>query len=160
MIALAVGFLEAFFARRAGKLLDQAGGAAYKAFDDKLSALYGWVRQKFTGKDSAERALRMFEKDPGDEDPRDAFAEALKSVLDSDPQSQGQLGQFVDELKKLRPAGVTIRGLAQADKVAGQQTGVSVEGKLAAGDTVEGTAKAGTVEAGGSQAGVSYRPGT
>ena len=53
-----------------------------------------------------------------------------------------------------------IRGLAQADTVAGEQAGVNIEGKLEQGTSVEGRAISGSVEAGGKQAGVIYRPGS
>jgi hypothetical protein len=159
MIALAIGFLEAYFDLKAGMLVDKAAHKATEVFDKKLGEFYGWVHQKVTGKPSAERALRMFAELPGGKDQQDTFSEELEGAIGGDPQAQQQLNAMITELKRLRPAGVTIRGLAEASVVAGEQAGVDIEGTLAAGDSVTGQAIAGSIEPGGKQAGVVYRPG-
>ena len=84
MIGLAIGFLEAYFERKAGKLLDKAGHELSAAFDEKLSTLYAWIHGKFTGKPSAERSLRMLADKPDGKDQQDGVADELESVIGND----------------------------------------------------------------------------
>src|SRR6266852_1455158 len=140
MIELAVGFLGTYIARKAEKLVERAGVDVDAAFDNKLGDLYEWVKTKITGRPSAERSLRILEKDPQDADTQSLLQSELVTALSDDPSAQARLASLVDELKQLRPTGVTVRGLATSEEVAagGQQVGAQAEGPLPEGSTVQG----------------------
>jgi hypothetical protein len=153
---IAVGFLAAYLGRKAQGLVGRAGREIDAAFDQKLSEFYGWVKGKLTGRSSAERSLRLLEKDPDGVDEQEQVGEELGATFAGDASGEAELSEWIAELKRLRPPGVRIRGIAEAGTVAegAFQAGVRAEGPLAEGSEVTGEAKAGEVA--GTNIGVEY----
>jgi hypothetical protein len=149
MIETAVGYLAAYFGRRA---LGVIGKKVDDAMDQGLTHLYEWVRARLTGRPTAELSLSMLEKEPEGEDQRALVANQLAEALGGDEATVAELKAMIEQLDKLRPPGITIRGLARAEDVYGEQIGVDVEGPLPETGQIEGTAEAKKVH--GSNVGV------
>jgi hypothetical protein len=161
MIEVAIGFLGAYLARKAAGLLDQAGSDVDKAVDRRLGDLYEFVKGKLVNRGSrAQRALRILEKSPEDNDSQDQVAEELQAALVDDAPGAENLQTIIEDLNRLDPTGVRLRGTASAETIrrGGRSIGVDVSGRMEPGDSAEGAADAQTVE--GEQAGVRYEPGT
>ena len=157
MIEMAVGYVGAYLARKSMDVLARAGSDVDAAIDDKLSELYEWVKAKLTGRPSGEASLRVLEGSPESEDQQTVVADQLAQAVAGDPEAAEHIEALVAELDKLRPPGVTIRGLARAGAVSGTQVAVDVEGELPPGTDITGEATATRIEKGGESFGVRRR---
>lgn len=154
MIEAAVAYIGAYLGR---KLLDRVGSDIDDAFEKKLTQLYRWVKAKFTGRPGGEASLTLLEETPDGEQQQALVASQLAKALGGDEAAAGELGALLAELDRIRPPGLVIKGLASADDVHGKQVGVSAEGPLPEGSTLDGTAEAKTLHEGGESIGVHYR---
>lgn len=160
MFELAIGFVGAYLARKGAGLLARAADDVDGVIDDKLGQLYEFVKGKLLrlGR-RGERSIARLEEQPDDERSLHDVQEDLDEALKGDLDGAAHLKALVDELKRLDPTGVRLKGVAKAEtvKAGGASVGVDVEGRLMPGDTADGSATAGTVE--GYQSGSRYRPG-
>lgn len=137
MVETAVAYVAAYLGRKALGVLDDKVGTA---INEKLGELYGWVKDKVSGRPSAELSLGLLEKDPEGEDQQALVVNQLDEALAGDPGKLSALKALVDELDQLRPPGVSIKGLARAEDVYGTQVGVDIEGAPPDSGEIEGTA--------------------
>ncbi len=156
MIEMAVAYLGAYFGRKALGVVAQAGSDIDAAIDGKLDQLYNWVKGKLTGQGSGDTSLEMLKEKPEGENQQKLVGEQLTEALAGDAEATAQLQALVDELDKLWPEGVTIRGLAKAEGLHGTQIGADVEGPLPEGSDVHGEAEATTVHKDAQNTGVKY----
>ena len=159
MIEVAVAYVGAYLGRKALKLAERAGADVDSAIDEKLGQLYDWVKGKLTGKPAGPVSLEVLEETPDGEKQQELVTQQLTEALGSDEAAAQELQALVAELDKLRPPGVTIKGLATAEDLYGTQIGAEVEGPLNPGAHVDGEARATTVHPGGQNIGAKYRPG-
>ena len=159
MIEVAVAYVGAYLGRKALKLAERAGADVDSAIDEKLGQLYDWVRGKLTSQPTGEVSLEVLEEAPGGEKQQKLVTQQLTEALADDAAAAQELEALVAELDKLRPAGVTIEGLATAKDLYDEQVGADIQGPLRPGDRAKGTAIADTVHEGGKNIGVTYRPG-
>jgi hypothetical protein len=160
VVEIAIGFLSAYLARKAGGLLARAADDVDGVIDDKLGQLYEFVKKRMRrlGR-PGERSLERLEEQPDDKRNRSDALEDLAAALKGDEEGAEQLRALVENLQRLDPTGVYLKGVAKATTiVAGaSNVGVDIDGQLRPGDTADGTATAGTVA--GDQVGTRYRPG-
>jgi hypothetical protein len=154
MIEMAVAYVGAYFGR---KMLDQIGSDAGAAVDNKLKQLYEWVKAKLAGRPSGDVSLSLLEEAPEGEKQQALVADQLTQAVGSDETAIDQLKMLIAEIDRVRPPGISIRGLARAEDVRGMQVGAEVEGGLPEGSTVSGEAQATTVHEGGQNIGVHLR---
>jgi hypothetical protein len=154
MIEMAVAYVGAYFGRKALGLLGRAGTDVDAAVDEKLGQLYEWVKGKVTGRPSAEVSLSLLEDAPDGEKQQTLLVDQLAQAVADDDEAAGELQALVEELERVRPPGISIRGLARGEDVYGEQVGVNVEGALPEGSEIVGEAQAKTVHEGGKNIGV------
>jgi hypothetical protein len=157
MIEVAVAYLGAYLGRKALGIVGRAADDADAAIDEKLGQLYDWVKGKLTGRPSGEVSLSMLEDDPEGEKQQALVTDQLGQAVTDDDAATGQLEALVEELDRLRPPGITIRGLARGEDVHGKQVGVKVEGPVAPGTDIAGEAHAKTVHEGGENIGAEVK---
>jgi hypothetical protein len=157
MIEIAAGYIGAYLTRKSLGVLERAGSEADAAVDDKLSQLYNWVKAKFTGRPSSEMSLSLLEESPEGETQQALVADQLSQVVQDDDAAIRELHVLVEELDRVRPSGITIRGLARAEDIYGQQVGAEVEGSVPQGSEIIGEAVAGTIREGGKSVGARLR---
>jgi hypothetical protein len=148
MIEVAVGYLSAYLLRKAVGLGKRVGSDVDEFVDTKLDELYGWVKARFTGKQTSKISLDLLEQTPEGEEQQALVSDQLGELVASDQEAAGQLQAIVDELESRRPQGVTIRGFAGAEDVHGEQVGVEYEGAPPPGAVLEGKAHATIVHPG------------
>ncbi len=149
MIETAVAYVAAYFGRKAAGAI---GRKVDDALDQGLTHMYQWVKAKLTGQPNADLSLSMLEEAPEGENQQALVANQLSAALAGDQTMLAELKAMVEQLDQLRPPGITIRGLARAEDVYGEQVGVDVAGPLPDTGQIEGTAEATTVH--GSSVGV------
>jgi hypothetical protein len=156
MIEMAVAYVGAYLGH---KVLDKVGDDIGDAFESKLAQLYQWVKAKLTGRPSGEVSLSLLEDAPEGEKQQTLVADQLSQAVAGDEAASRELQALVAELDKLRPPGITIKGLARAGDLYGEQIGADVEGALPEGSTVSAEATATTVHQGAKNIGAKYRSG-
>ena len=154
MIEMAVAYVGAYLGH---KLLDKVSDDVGEAFESKLAQLYQWIKAKLTGRPSGEVSLSLLEDAPDGEKQQTLVADQLSQAVAGDEAASQELQVLVAELDKLRPPGITIKGLARAGDLHAEQIGADVEGTLPEGSTVSGEATATTVHEGGRNIGAQYR---
>jgi hypothetical protein len=154
MFEMAVAYVGAYLGR---KMLDQIGTDVGAAVDNKLKQLYEWVRARLTGRPSGEVSLSLLEEAPEGEKQQALVADQLSQAVGKDEAAARELQALIAELDRVRPPGITIRGLARAEDVHGEQVGAKVEGAIPAGSTVIGEAVATTVHEDGKNIGTHLR---
>jgi hypothetical protein len=154
MIEAAVAYLGVYLGN---KLLDKVSDDIGDAFESKLAQLYGWVKAKLTNRPTGEVSLSLLEDAPDGEKQQALVAGQLSEAVAGDEAGARELQALVAELDRLRPVGLTIKGLARAGNLHGEQVGADVEGALPEGSTVSGEAIATTVQEGGRNIGAQYR---
>jgi hypothetical protein len=159
VIEVAVAYVGAYLARKALRLAKRAGADADSAIDSKLDQLYDWVKGKLTGTASGPVSLSLLEDAPEGDKQQKLVTQQLTEAVGADEAARGELEELVAELDRLRPQGVSIKGLARAEDVYGEQVGADVKGPLAPGDSVEGEAITTTLHEGGTNIGTRYEPG-
>lgn len=157
MIEVAVGYVGAYLARKALVLVDRVGSDADSMIDRKLGELYDWVKAKLFGRPNSEVSLGLLEETPEGEKQQALVAGQLTEALGGDLQATHELEALVSELDRLRPPGISIKGLASGQDVHGEQVGVVLEGKLPGGADVSGEARATTVHKDAKNIGVHFR---
>jgi len=130
MIELAVAYVGAYLGRKALGLLDRAGTDVDAVVDEKLGTLYEWVKGKLTGQPSAEMSLSLLEDSPEGEKQQTLVVDQLAQAVAGDEGATAELQALVDELERVRPPGISIRGLARGEDVYGEQIGAEFEGDL------------------------------
>jgi hypothetical protein len=161
MIEIAIGYVGAYLARKALGVVDRAGADADRAVDDALGKLYDWVKGKLTGAPNGELSLDMLAEQPEGDNQQRLVTNQLREVIGDDEAANQQLQALVAELERVRPAGLTVTGLARADDVLGRNVGVDAEQGVPEGTgIISGTAEATNVREGGENVGVVLGPGT
>jgi hypothetical protein len=157
MFEIAVGYVGVYLTRKSLGLLARAGSEVDAVVDEKLGALYEWVKAKLTGSQASEASLNILEKEPEGENQQAVVSGQLSQALGDDADSKAQLQQLVAELDRLRPPGMTLRALARAGDLYGRQVGANVEGPLPEGTKLDATAEATTVHKDGENIGLNLK---
>jgi hypothetical protein len=157
MIEMAVAYVGAYLGRKALGMLKRAGSDVDAVVDDKLTQLYDWVKAKLTGRPSGEVSLSLLEDAPEGEKQQALVADQLTQAVANDEAAARELQTLIAELDRVRPPGITIRGLARAEDVHGEQVGAEAEGALSEGSTIAGEALATTVHKDGKNIGARLR---
>jgi hypothetical protein len=142
MVEIAVAYVGAYFGRKALGLLGRAGSDVDAVVDEKLAQLYQWVKTKVTGRPSAEMSLSLLEDAPEGEKQQTLLADQLAQAVADDEGATRELQALVEELERVRPPRISIRGLARGEDVYGEQVGIDVEGALPKDGEIEGIAEA------------------